>query len=49
MATFEDIGLAVSVLPDEDVELGVELADACLAVGLEVVEGQGLHLCAFLK
>lgn len=43
MGTFKEVGLALSVAANEDVDLGVEVVDELIIVGFEVFELDELH------
>lgn len=43
MGTFKEVGLALSVTANEDVDLGVEVVDELIIVGFEVFELDELH------
>lgn len=43
MGTFKEVGLALSVAANEDVDLGVEVVNELIIVGFEVFELDELH------
>ena len=43
MITFEKVGLSLSILTQNDVDIGAEPMDKLLLVGLKVLDGNCLH------
>ena len=43
LSTFKEVGLALSVGSQNDIDPGVEIVDGLLLVGLEIFEQDGLH------
>lgn len=41
--TFEEVGFALAVGAEDDIDAGVEIGDGLVFVGLEIVEQDGLH------